>query len=390
MIPYGRHSINQNDIDAVVDVLQSGYLTQGERVQEFEQALATYVGAKYAVAVSSGTSALHLACVAAEISSGDNVVTSANTFVASANCARFVGADVHFTDIGSDSLNMDVHVLHSLCRDLTNVAAIIPVHFAGAPCDMEGIESIAETYGATVIEDCCHALGSSYPDGTRVGSCTRSTMSVFSFHPVKAIAAGEGGAITTNDVNIYNHLLRLRSHGINKNDDSFLNSHLSNDAGDVNPWYYEMQELGYNYRITDIQCALLLSQLKKLDGFVDRRRSIAARYDYAFKDNLYVEPTQIDVREFSAIHIYVLRISFKKIKFTRREFMLSLREKGIGTQVHYIPVPSQPYYSQFGFDMANYPNCNSYYNEALSIPVFVELTDSEQNYVVDSILELLE
>ena len=284
MIPYGRHYIDEADVEAVVDVLRHGALTQGPRIAEFEEALARYVGARYAVAVSSGTAALHLACLAANVGPGDNVITSPNTFVASANCALYVGAKPQFADIDAGTLNLDPQCLAAKCKELKKVRAIIPVHFAGLPCDMPSIRAIADKYGSVVIEDAAHALGASYPDGARVGSCAYSHMTVFSFHPVKAIAAGEGGMITTNDEKLYRRLLRLRSHGINKANDPFENPGSAFENGESNRWYYEMQELGFNYRITDIQCALGLSQMRKLSGFLKRRREIVHHYNERFKN----------------------------------------------------------------------------------------------------------
>src|SRR3989338_1329994 len=284
MIPYGKHHIDEEDIQAVVDVLRSGILTQGPAIEAFEQAVAKYVNAKYAVALSSGTAALHLAALAAGVCPGKSLVTSPITFVASANAALYAGGRVVFADIDPETINMSPD---SLRKELTNnpdVRAIVPVHFAGLPCDMPAIKAAADQAGAIVIEDAAHALGATYPDGRRVGSCAYSQMTIFSFHPVKAIAAGEGGMITTNDEAIYRKLLRLRSHGINKLEDPFQLPEQAETDGVRDPWYYEMQELGFHYRITDMQCGLALSQLKKLDRFIARRLALVKKYDEAFAD----------------------------------------------------------------------------------------------------------
>ncbi len=388
MIPYGRHYVDEADVEAVVDVLRHGALTQGPRIAEFEEAVARYVGAKYAVAVSSGTAALHLACLAANVGPGDNVITSPNTFVASANCALYVGAIPQFADIDAGTLNLDPQCLAAKCKELKKVRAIIPVHFAGLPCDMPSIQAIADKYGSIVIEDAAHALGARYPDSTRVGNCAYSHMTVFSFHPVKAIAAGEGGMITTNDKKLYRRLLRLRSHGINKADDPFEKPGNVLENGELNRWYYEMQELGFNYRITDIQSALALSQLGKLDRFLSRRRELAARYDAAFDGLKNLSVVQRAGRSFSAHHLYVTRVNFPEIGMSRIQFMSALIEDGIGSQVHYIPVFMHPYYQKRGYDGDRFPVTQGYYREALSIPLFYALTDEQQSFVIGRIQEL--
>lgn len=384
------HFVDQSDINAVIEVFRSEALTQGPQIEKFEKAIAEYVGAKYAVAVSSGTAALHLACLAADVGHGDRVITSPNTFVASANCARYVGAEPQFTDIDPETLNLDPEALARDCRKTKAVKAIIPVHFGGAPCDMAVIRGIAREHGAMIIEDACHALGATYPGGGRVGACTYSDMAVFSFHPVKLIAAGEGGMITTNNESFYRRLLRLRSHGINKLDDAFDNPDNAFDEGEVNPWYYEMQELGYNYRITDLQSALALSQFAKIDKFLARRREIAAAYDAVFKGQPSIRPTQINVRQYSAHHLYVVRIDFRSIGISRRRFMAKLREDGIFTQVHYIPVYMHPYYQDRHVSESYFPVTKHYYEQALSIPLYYSLSQAEQEFVIQKIFELLQ
>ena len=388
MIPYGRHYIDEADVAAVVAVLRHGALTQGPKIAEFEEAVARYVGAKYAVAVSSGTAALHLACLAADVGSGDNVVTTPNTFVASANCALYVGATPRFADIDAETLNLDPQCLAAKCEELKKVRAIIPVHFAGLPCDMPSIRAIADRHGSIVIEDAAHALGARYADSTRVGNCAYSHMTTFSFHPVKAIAAGEGGMITTNDEKLYRRLLRLRSHGINKGADPLIQQADAYEQGEAKRWYYEMQEIGFNYRITDIQSALALSQLQKLEKFIERRLKLALAYDDAFAGLSRARPTQIAGRRFSAHHLYVLQIDFDGLGLSRAKFMSALGQDGIGTQVHYIPVVSHPHYRSLGYKPDSFPVTQKYYRQALSIPLYYALTDSEQAHVITAIRRL--
>lgn len=388
-IPYGRHFLDEDDVQAVVEVLRHGSLTQGPKVPEFEDTIARYVGAKYAVAVSNGTAALHLACLAAGIGRGDAVITSPITFVASANCALYVGGSPQFSDIDPETLNMDPEKLALRCRQLGRVKAIIPVHFGGLPCDMASIRKIAESAGAIVIEDAAHAFGATYAEGGRVGNCANSDMTVFSFHPVKMIATGEGGVVTTNDERLYRRLLRLRSHGINKLDDKLLNAGDAYTDGEVNAWYYEMQELGFNYRMTDIQAALGLSQFRKLGKFMTRRRALANRYDAVWKDHPHVRPMQRGTRDRSSLHLYAVRIRFNDIGMTRHRFMKSLWDLGIITQVHYIPVHYHPFFERLGFMRGQFPVAEDYYREGLSIPLFYALSDDDQAFVVDSMKKFL-
>ena len=385
MIPYGKHHIDEDDIQAVVDVLRSGVLTQGAAIEAFEQAIAGYVGAKYAVVVSSGTAALHLAAMVAGVGPKTSLITSPITFVASANAGLYVGARVVFADIDPDAVNMSQSALKGVLARTPDARAVIPVHFAGLPCDMSAIKTVADQAGVVVIEDAAHALGAVYPNGSRVGSCVYSLMTIFSFHPVKAIAAGEGGMITTNDEKIYRRLLRLRSHGINKLDDPFQLPEQAETNGVRDLWYYEMQEVGFHYRITDMQCGLALSQFKKLDKFIARRIALVKRYDEAFAGMRYCRPAQAVGRNQSAHHLYVLRIDFDSIGLSRGQMMGQLKSRGIGSQVHYIPVPAQPYYRGLGFNPEDYPNAQKYYKEALSIPLFYDLTDKQQELVVSAI-----
>jgi perosamine synthetase len=389
MIPYGKHYIDEDDIQAVVNVLRSGILTQGPIVEQFEQEVAAYVGAKYAVAVSSATAGLHLAALAAGIGPGSTLITSPITFVASANAGLYAGGNVAFADIDPQTINMSPASLKKALANNPNTKAVIPVHFAGLPCDMPAIKLLADNVGAVIIEDAAHALGGSYPDGSIVGSCRYSCMTVFSFHPVKAIAAGEGGMITTNDEAVYRKLLRLRSHGINKLDDRLEIASQARTNGETNTWYYEMQELGFHYRITEIQCALALSQFKKLNQFISRRRTLAKKYDEIFTNFRNCRPAQLIGRDFSGHHLYVLRIDFISLGKNRVELMRELKDKGVGSQVHYIPVPMQPYYQKLGINPKDFSIAVDYYEEALSIPLFYDLTDVQQEYIATVFEDLL-
>ncbi|MGE0558412.1 MAG: UDP-4-amino-4,6-dideoxy-N-acetyl-beta-L-altrosamine transaminase [Burkholderiales bacterium] len=387
-ISYGRHFIDEEDIASVVEVMRHGWLTQGPKVPEFEAAVATRVGARHAVAVSNGTAALHIACAAAGVSAGDTVITSPNTFVASANCAAYLGATPALADIDPETLNLDPAELARRCAADQSVRAIIPVHFAGLPCDMPAIQAVASKHGACVIEDAAHALGATYEDGSPVGNCRYSDMTTFSFHPVKMITTGEGGLITTNSDELYRKLLRLRSHGINKLDDPLLDTDRAFTGPEINAWYYEMQELGFNYRLTDLQAALGISQLRKLNLFLERRRELANRYDAAWRDHPAVRPAQSDPGGRSAFHLYVVRIAFEKIGTSRHMFMKRLREKGIVAQVHYIPIHFHPYYASSGNRAGGFPQAESYYEEALSLPLHYALSDEEQGLVIESINDL--
>lgn len=383
-IPYGRQDITQQDVDAVVAVLQSDWITQGPAIENFEKAVAAYCGTKYAVAVSSATAALHIACLAAQLQENDGLWTSPNTFVASANCGRYCGASVDFVDIDPESYNLSIAGLENKLQQAqsqgTLPKVLIPVHFAGQSCDMENISRLAQHYEITVIEDASHAIGGQY-QGLPVGSCQYSDMTVFSFHPVKIITTGEGGMVLTNREDLYERLIRLRTHGITRQPDLMQ----SDSHG---PWYYQQLELGFNYRMTDLQAALGNSQMLRLDEFVQRRQSLAKRYDQLLKKLPVTVPWQ-HPQTASSWHLYVIRLSLDKISKTHLQVFKSLREAGIGVNLHYIPVHTQPYYQQLGFQWGDFPQVEQYYQEAISIPLFYGLTDTAQDRVVQTLQDVL-
>lgn len=383
-IPYGRQDISPEDIDAVVEVLKSDWLTQGPKIQEFEAALARYCGASYAVAVSSGTAALHLACLAAGLGSGDRLWTSPITFVASANCGLYCGASVDFVDIDPCTYNMSVSALaHKLAMadqqgTLPNI--LIPVHLGGQPCDMEAIAQLSQKYGFKVIEDASHAIGAQY-QGKPVGNCQFSDMTIFSFHPVKVMTTGEGGAILTNDPETYDRLIRFRTHGITRNPQMMTEtSH--------GLWYYQQLDLGFNYRLTDIQAALGISQLKRLDHFVTQRQYLAERYNQRLADLPLTLPYQ-SPHTSSSWHLYIIRLKLNHIKLSHRQVFEALRSAGIGVNLHYIPVHTQPYYQQFGFSLGHFPEAEKYYHEALSLPIYYGLSSKQQDNVIQALKNIL-
>jgi UDP-4-amino-4,6-dideoxy-N-acetyl-beta-L-altrosamine transaminase len=378
-IPYGRQWINKDDIKAVVSVLKSEFLTQGPAINTFEKAICDYTGARYCVAVANGTAALHIAVAALGIKAGEEGITSPNSFVASANCLVYNRLKPIFSDIDNKTYNIDPSEIRKKLSKKTKV--IIPVHFAGQPAEMERIAIIAKENHLYVIEDAAHAIGSRYADGNAVGNCRYSDMTTFSFHPVKTITTGEGGAITTNNRKLYERLLSLRTHGIIKDKEK-----LHQNPG---PWYYEMQSLGFNYRMTDIQAALGTSQLKKLDKYVKRRREIVKKYNKAFENIDYLKIPFEEEDNYSAFHLYVLLIDFKAINKTRKMVMEELKKNNIGTQVHYIPIHTQPYYKKnFRYKRGDFPEAEDYYNMTLSIPIYPALTDSDISYVINSIINI--
>ena len=389
MIPYGRQSINLSDVLSVSKQLAFKSLTQGSKIEEFEERVAGYVGAKYAIAVSSATAGLHLAVMALELPANSEIITSPISFVASSNAILYSSHQPKFIDVDRETINIDLNLVAQEIESNKNVRAVIPVHFAGLPCDMEKLTRLSAAKNIKIIEDAAHALGASYPNGKKVGSCEFSDMTVFSFHPVKSITTGEGGMITTNSSDLYKKLLRLRSHGINKLNDSFESSLLSSSGGILNPWYYEMQELGFNYRLTEIQAALGVSQLNRLDTFIKKRRSSVAWYLLNLSCVPSVEPVQSNSLTLSAHHIFPIRVNYSELKISRACLMTSLREKGIGTQVHYIPIPLHPYYQKLGFSVEKLPEAMSYYHEALTIPLFPGLKKSQQFKVVLELQNIL-
>jgi UDP-4-amino-4,6-dideoxy-N-acetyl-beta-L-altrosamine transaminase len=376
-LSYGKQWITAKDIQAVSDVLESDFLTQGPQVKAFEDKLCKYTGAKYCVAVANGTAALHIAVAALQIKQGSEGITTPNTFVASANCMLYNGITPRFADINPVSYNIDPSEILERLSDKTKL--LIPVHFAGLPAEIEQIYEIAKEHELHVIEDAAHAIGSQYADGSYVGNCKYSDMTIFSFHPVKTITTGEGGAVTTNSKEFYERLLILRSHGITKDKEK-----LSINPG---PWYYEMRDLGFNYRMTDIQAALGSSQLERLDKFKKRRREIVARYTQAFNGIPWLtvpqEPTEVS----SCFHLYVPLIDYERIGKNRREVMEELHSNGIGTQVHYIPVNTLTYYKGITTDKT--PISYSYYEQCLSIPLYPKMGDSDVEHVIESIINLV-
>jgi UDP-4-amino-4,6-dideoxy-N-acetyl-beta-L-altrosamine transaminase len=365
-------------------------LTQGPKIEEFEKSVAAEVGAKYAVAVSSATAGLHIALEALQIQDGREVITSPISFLSSADAAIYAGLTPKFVDIDSQSLNIDINLVRSELSTNDQVAAVIPVHFGGLACNMKLLSEYTKSKDVPVIEDAAHALGAVYECGSKVGSCKYSDMTVFSFHPVKSVTTGEGGVITTNSADLYNSLLKLRSHGINQQSEKFLDPLLASTNGEKNPWYYEMQQLGYHYRLTEIQAVLGTAQIKKLKKFVSKRRAGATFYDNLIADAKFVRSAQDINRSQSARHLYVVRIDFAKVSLSKAGLMRALKEKGIGTQVHYRPIPQQPYYSNLGYDFADYPEALHYYEEALSIPLFPKIRRKQQRYIINTLLDLLE
>jgi len=396
-IPYGRHWIDNTDIDSVKEVLQSERITQGPKVEEFENELSKYCDAQYAVAVNSGTSALHIACLAADIKNGDEVITSPITFVASANCAVYCGAKPVFADIDKLTYNIDPSEIEK--KITKNTKAVVPVHFAGQSCDMATIYDIVQNaekkYGNKIyiIEDACHALGSKYKE-TPVGSCVYSDMAVMSFHPVKHITTGEGGAVLTNDEALYKKLRRFRSHGITNSPEEFVNKELAfsyhnsqfENYDSPNPWYYEQVDLGYNYRITDIQCALGLSQLNKINAFRERRRKIVDEYNSIFK-NIKTIHTPFELEDCdSNFHLYILLFDFEQIGIERAKFMNELKLRGIQTQVHYIPVHTQPFFQKnFNTKWGDCRKAEQYYQKCLSLPLYPVMVELDVERVVREI-----
>jgi len=381
MIPYGRQNISQEDIDAVVEVLKSDYITQGPVVPEFEKVVANYCGAKYAVAVNSATSALHIACLALGVGQGDLVWTSPVTFVASANCARYCGADVDFVDIDPRTHNMSIacltEKLEHAQRNGRLPKVVIPVHLAGQSCEMEAIHTLSVKYGFRIIEDASHAIGGSYK-GEKVGNGRYSDITVFSFHPVKIITTGEGGMAVTNDPALVKRMARLRSHGITRHPSEMTRP-------PDGSWYYQQIELGFNYRMTDIQAALGISQIRRLDEFVAERHAISNRYEDLIQDARITLPWQHPDSS-SSRHLYVIRLPIGALNAGRREVFERMRAEGVGVNLHYIPVYRHPYYERMGFRFEDFPESELYYAEAITLPIYPGLNSEQQGEVVRRLL----
>ena len=377
-IPYGRQHITEEDIQAVVETLKSDFLTQGPKIAEFEKAFAEYIGVKYAVAVSNGTAALHLCTLALGVKEGDKVITTPITFAASANCIRYAGGDVAFADIDPETYLLDINEVEKLLKASPNgtYKGIIPVDFAGRAVDLEAFRKLADEYSCWIIEDACHAPGGYFVDSTgqrhNCGNGDFAELAIFSFHPVKHIACGEGGMITTNNEELYRKLLLLRTHGITKDIDLLHENH--------GGWYYEMQDLGFNYRLTDFQASLGLSQLQRADKGINRRKEIAAIYEEAFKDKTFLKG-QSGVIEGHGYHLYIIEVTDRKALY---DF---LREKNIFTQVHYIPVHLMPYYRQFDWKDGDMPLAENYYHHCLSLPMYPTLSMDEQKYTIEKITQ---
>lgn len=377
MIPYGRQDITQADIDAVVAVLRSDFLTQGPMVPRFEQAVADYCGAQHAVAANSATSALHIACMALGLGPGDRLWTSPVTFVASANCGLYCGAQVDFVDIDPRTYNLDPAALEAKLiqaeREGRLPKVVVPVHLCGQSCDMQAIHALSRKYGFRIVEDASHAIGGRYRD-QRIGNCRYSDITVFSFHPVKIITTTEGGMALTNDAALAERMALARSHGITR--DPARMTHAPDG-----PWYYQQIELGYNYRMTDVQAVLGCSQIQRMDEYVARRHALARRYDTLFADMPVVVPWQ-HPDAYSGLHLYVIRLQLERIGRSHLDVFQSLRAQDIGVNLHYIPVHTQPYYQKMGFRPGDYPQAERYYAEAISLPMYPTLQEDQQDQVV--------
>lgn len=387
MIPYGKQEITQQDIDAVVDVLKSDFLTQGPQVPLFEKAIKDAVNADYALAVNSATSALHIACLALGVGKGDVVWTTPITFVASANCALYCGADIDFVDIHPQTYNLCADKLeqklrHAKKNNLALPKVVIPVHLCGQPCEMKKIHSLGKQYNFSIIEDASHAIGGKYKNNA-IGSCKYSDITIFSFHPVKIMTTAEGGVATTDSKKLAQKMDLFRSHGVTR--DASL---MTTDAENHGSWYYQQVELGFNYRMTEMQAALGVSQISRLHDFVAKRNELAARYDELLKNLPLITPLQID-DSYSGRHLYVIRLKLDKIELSHQQVFDKLRAQGIGVNLHYIPVHTQPYYKKLGFKKGQFPESESYYQDAISIPLFHMLTEEQQNEVVSILTKIL-
>ena len=383
-IPYGRQDITQADIDAVVSVLQSDFLTQGPVVPAFEEAVASYCGAAHALAVNSATSALHIACLALGLGPGEWLWTSPITFVASANCGLYCGAQVEFVDIDPRTYNLCpkalARKLEQAEREGRLPKVVVPVHLCGQPCDMQAIHELSKRYGFKIIEDASHAIGGRY-QGRPIGNCEYSDITVFSFHPVKIITTAEGGIALTNSAELAHRMELLRSHGITRDQ-----ARMTHEAD--GPWYYQQIDLGFNYRMTELQAAIGVSQIQRLDAYVAKRHQLARRYDELLSKLPVTLPWQ-HPDSYSGLHLYVIRLQLDKVSLDHRAVFEALRTRGIGVNLHYIPVHTQPYYRQMGFKLGDYPNAERYYAEAISLPMFQTMSDAQQEKVVAMVREVL-
>ncbi|MUJ37278.1 UDP-4-amino-4,6-dideoxy-N-acetyl-beta-L-altrosamine transaminase [Aliivibrio fischeri] len=385
MIPYGKQEITQQDIDAVVDVLKSDFLTQGPQVPAFEEALRAHTGATYSLAVNSATSALHIACLALGLGKGDKLWTTPVTFVASANCGLYCGADVDFVDIDPQTYNMSIDALEEKLIHAKSTNAlpkvVVPVHLCGQACDMKAIHALAKEYGFKIIEDASHAIGGRYLDKP-IGNCEYSDITVFSFHPVKIVTTAEGGAVMTNSQDLADKMALYRSHGITRDQAQMQNE---SHGG----WYYEQIDLGYNYRMTELQAALGVAQMTRLNDFVSARHKLATRYNQLLSTLPVLLPYQLE-GTYSGLHLYVIRLQLDKITKTHKEVFDALRELGIGVNLHYIPVHTQPYYQSMGFKVGDFPESERYYQEAISLPMFHVMTEEQQDTVIRVLSNVLE
>jgi UDP-4-amino-4,6-dideoxy-N-acetyl-beta-L-altrosamine transaminase len=384
MIPYGKQDINKNDIDSIIDVLKSDFLTQGSKVPEFENSIIKYTGVEHACVMNSATSALHVACMALGLSEGDWLWTSPVTFVASANVGLYCKANVDFVDIDSNTYNMCPYKLEEKLikaeQENKLPKILIPVHLSGQSCDMRLINNLCKKYNIKIIEDASHGIGGSYLD-SKIGSCKYSDITVFSFHPVKIITTGEGGAATTNDHKLAEKMNLLRAHGITRDENLMT-------CEPHGSWYYQQIELGYNYRMTDIQAALGVSQMQRLDEFVEKRHEVAKTYNLLLKDLPIKTPFQLGT-SYSAYHLYIIRLNLENMNVSHKKVFEDLRANGIGVNLHYIPVHLQPMYQKFGFKCGDFPESEKYYSEAISIPMYPGLSESSQNKVINSLTSII-
>jgi UDP-4-amino-4,6-dideoxy-N-acetyl-beta-L-altrosamine transaminase len=388
LIPYSRQTVSFFDALYVARQIKFKSLTQGLKIDNFEEKVAKYVGARFAVAVSSGTAGLHLAHLALGQAPGSKVITSPISFVASANSIIYAGQEPIFIDINPNTGNISVEKLReAISRH--QIKTVVPVHYAGFPCEMEKIFDICQKESIHIIEDAAHALGAQYSTGEKIGSCKYSDLTVFSFHPVKSITTGEGGIITTNNEDLYLKLIKLRTHGIAKNDQPVQNKILGLTNGRRNAWYYEMEQLGFHYRLTEIQAALGISQMRKIDKFISKRRKLAKRYNKSFKKLKNIEILKSNENMIGAFHLYPIKIKFDKIIISKNDLIQGLKKIGIMSQVHYIPIPLHPYYKNLGYTVAELPNAIDFYHRILSIPIYPGLSILKQRKVIRSLNKLI-